>query len=113
MSLHDNLEQTAARARRAVASLVEEVLGRPGDLTSSLLDCRKFLVITGSRSVQGTLHVLAVCCDFVGMLSHASIAACEYGMSCVVNLADATRLIRTGQRLRVDGDRGLVEVIED
>ncbi|MCI0517084.1 MAG: hypothetical protein L0Y45_04545 [Woeseiaceae bacterium] len=44
-----------------------------------------------------------------GMLSHGAIIAREYGIPAVIGVPDATRLIRDGDPLRVDGDRGLVE----
>ena len=44
-------------------------------------------------------------------MSHAAIVAREYGMPAVVGTGDATKRIRTGQRVRVDGDRGIVQVI--
>jgi pyruvate,water dikinase len=44
-----------------------------------------------------------------GMLSHGAIIAREYGIPAVVGVRDATRLIRNGDELRVDGDAGLVE----
>jgi pyruvate,water dikinase len=44
-----------------------------------------------------------------GMLSHGAIIAREYGIPAVVGVRDATRLIRDGDELRVDGDAGLVE----
>jgi len=51
--------------------------------------------------------------DIGGLLSHGSIVAREYGLPAVVNVGPATRQIRTGQTLRVDGNHGLVEVLED
>ena len=47
-----------------------------------------------------------------GILSHPAIVAREYGLPAVVNVPHLTRLIRTGQMLLVDADRGRV-VIED
>ncbi len=44
-----------------------------------------------------------------GPLSHAAVVAREFGVPSVVNVAGATRAIRTGDALRVDGDRGTVE----
>lgn len=46
-----------------------------------------------------------------GMLSHGSVVARELGVPCVVDLHDATRRIRTGDRVRVDGGTGRVEVL--
>ncbi len=44
-----------------------------------------------------------------GMLSHGAIIAREYGIPAVVGVPEATQRIRTGDRLRVDGDKGVVE----
>jgi pyruvate,water dikinase len=43
-------------------------------------------------------------------MTHGSVVAREYGIPAVVSVADATRRIVTGQRIRVDGTRGLVEL---
>jgi len=43
-----------------------------------------------------------------GMLSHAAIVAREYGIPAVVGAKDATRVIREGQVVTVDGDTGTV-----
>jgi pyruvate,water dikinase len=47
-----------------------------------------------------------------GILSHPAIVAREYGLPAVVDVPHSTRLIRTGQLLLVDADRGRV-VVED
>lgn len=46
-----------------------------------------------------------------GPLSHAAIVARELGVPTVVNVEGATRILRTGERVRIDGERGLVERI--
>jgi pyruvate,water dikinase len=48
-----------------------------------------------------------------GMLSHGSVVARELGVPCVVDLHDATRRIRTGDRVRVDGGTGRVELLAE
>jgi len=45
------------------------------------------------------------------MLSHAAVVARELGIPCVVNAGDATTRLRTGDRVRVDGKTGIVEVL--
>lgn len=57
------------------------------------------------------LTAAGVVADIGGQLSHGSIIAREYGIPAVVNARDATRSIRTGQRIEVDGDRGTVRVL--
>jgi len=51
--------------------------------------------------------------DLGGQLSHGSVVAREYGLPAVVNVQFATQLIRTGQLIRVDGDRGTVAVLSE
>ena len=46
-----------------------------------------------------------------GMLSHGAIVAREFGLPAVAGIADVQRRIRTGQRLRVDGSTGTVNVL--
>jgi pyruvate,water dikinase len=47
-----------------------------------------------------------------GILSHGSIVAREYGLPAVTNVASATRIIRTGDLVQVDGNRGRVSVLK-
>ena len=44
-------------------------------------------------------------------LSHAGTVAREFGMPCVVDVAEATQRIRTGDRVAVDGDLGSVRLL--
>jgi pyruvate,water dikinase len=46
--------------------------------------------------------------DVGGPLSHSSIVAREYGIPTVLGTGVATRRIRTGQTIQVDGDAGTV-----
>jgi len=50
--------------------------------------------------------------DQGGLLSHGSIVAREYGIPAVVNVGPATKLIKTGQMVQVDGDNGVVRIVE-
>ena len=45
-----------------------------------------------------------------GMLSHGAIIAREYGIPAVVGVPLATQRIRSGERVRVNGDQGVVEI---
>jgi pyruvate,water dikinase len=48
--------------------------------------------------------------DVGGPLSHSSIVAREYGVPAVLGTGGATRRIRSGQRVTVDGGSGVVKV---
>jgi pyruvate,water dikinase len=54
------------------------------------------------------LVAAAVVADIGGPLSHSSVVAREYGIPCVVNVKEATALIKTGDLITVDGDAGVV-----
>jgi pyruvate,water dikinase len=56
--------------------------------------------------------IKAAVSDIGGTMSHAAIVAREYGMPAVVGTGQATKRIRTGQRVRVDGDRGVVTILD-
>jgi pyruvate,water dikinase len=56
--------------------------------------------------------IAAAVSDIGGSMSHAAIVAREYGLPAVVGTGNATRRIRDGQRVRVDGDRGLVTLLD-
>lgn len=57
------------------------------------------------------LMAAGVVTELGGALSHAAIVAREFGVPSVVNVAGVTRLLRTGDVVRVDGDHGTVERI--
>jgi pyruvate,water dikinase len=46
-----------------------------------------------------------------GLMTHGAVIAREYGLPAVVGVEHATRLIRDGQRIRVHGTDGYVEVL--
>ena len=45
-----------------------------------------------------------------GLMTHGAVIAREYGLPAVVGVEHATRLIRDGQRIRVHGTDGYVEI---
>jgi pyruvate,water dikinase len=47
-----------------------------------------------------------------GLMTHGAVIAREYGLPAVVGVERATRLIRDGQRIRVYGTDGYVEVMD-
>ena len=53
----------------------------------------------------------AIVTDRGGQLSHAAIVAREYGIPAVVGTREATTMFADGARVRVDGDKGVVELV--
>jgi pyruvate,water dikinase len=54
----------------------------------------------------------AVVTDFGGVLSHCAIVAREYRIPAVVGTSRATKTFQDGQLLEVDGDAGVVRVLD-
>ena len=46
-----------------------------------------------------------------GMMTHGAVIAREYGLPAVVGVENATKLIKDGQRIRVNGAEGYVEIL--
>jgi pyruvate,water dikinase len=86
--------------------LTEDKLGevRPGEI----------LVAPGTSAQWTPVFeiVKGIVTDGGGALSHAVIVAREYGIPAVVGCLEATRKIKTGDRVKVDGDLGLVYILE-
>ncbi|SCE98821.1 pyruvate, water dikinase [Micromonospora viridifaciens] len=87
---------------RVILDLAEADL-EPGDiLVTAYTDpswSPLFVAITGLVTEVG------------GLMTHGAVIAREYGLPAVVGVADATRLIRDGQRIRVHGTDGYVEIL--
>ncbi len=47
-----------------------------------------------------------------GMMTHGSVVAREYGIPAVVGVSRATERLKTGQRVRLDGSGGVVQILE-
>jgi pyruvate,water dikinase len=67
---------------------------------------------TGTAWTPLFLKIAGVVTDTGGMLTHAAIAAREYGIPAVVGTWNATKSIRSGDIVKVDGDAGVVQVIQ-
>lgn len=58
------------------------------------------------------LNAAGLVMEVGGRLTHGALVAREYGIPAVASVADATTEIRTGDRVRVDGKRGTVELVD-
>ena len=56
--------------------------------------------------------IRAAVTDIGGITSHAAIVSREYGVPSVTGTGTATQVIKTGDWIRVDGDRGIVSILK-
>jgi pyruvate,water dikinase len=57
------------------------------------------------------VHARGLVMETGGVLSHGAIVARDFGLPAVAGIADVHRRLKTGQRLRIDGATGRVEVL--
>ncbi|MGF1458444.1 MAG: glycerol-3-phosphate acyltransferase [Leptolyngbyaceae cyanobacterium] len=58
-------------------------------------------------------QVAGLIAEVGGKLSHGAIVAREYQIPAVMNIADATQQFHDGQRIRIDGRFGTVEILDE
>ena len=57
------------------------------------------------------LSIKGLVTEVGGLMTHGAVIAREYGLPAVVGVENATRLIKDGQRIRVHGTEGYVEIL--
>ena len=110
------------RPQRGVTD--NEIIGRPASrgtvegvvrVAKSIIDARDVqrgeILVAPVTDVGWTPYftvIAALVTDIGSSVSHGAVVAREYGLPCVVNTLVATQSLKTGDRVRVDGDRGVV-----
>lgn len=117
-------EKAAAAGAASDATVIKGIPGSPGvkegvarfvtdpaefDLIQSgeILICK----MTNPAWVVTFSNISALVTDTGGALSHPAVVAREFGIPCVVGTRKATQLIKTGDKVRVNGTKGTVEII--
>jgi pyruvate,water dikinase len=89
---------------RVLGTMAEATL-EPGDI-----------LVTTSTDPSWTpafVTVAGLVTEVGGLMTHGAVIAREYGLPAVVGVVGATQLIRDGQRIRVNGTDGYVELLGD
>ncbi|MFF4284216.1 rifamycin-inactivating phosphotransferase [Streptomyces sp. NPDC001633] len=83
------------------------------DIAEADLEAGDILVTTFTDPSWSPLFVgiTGLVTEVGGLMTHGAVIAREYGLPAVVGVAQATRLIRDGQRIRVHGTDGYVEIL--
>ncbi|WP_327121915.1 phosphoenolpyruvate synthase [Streptomyces sp. NBC_01341] len=83
------------------------------DLADADLEAGDILVTTFTDPSWSPLFVgiAGLVTEVGGLMTHGAVIAREYGLPAVVGVDRATRLIRDGQRIRVDGTDGHIEIL--
>ncbi|MDQ0779700.1 phosphoenolpyruvate synthase/pyruvate phosphate dikinase [Streptomyces aurantiacus] len=83
------------------------------DMAEADLEAGDILVTTFTDPSWSPLFVgiAGLVTEVGGLMTHGAVIAREYGLPAVVGVEEATRLIRDGQRIRVHGTDGYVEIL--
>ncbi len=111
----ENLPAGALVGSRASAGIVEGIARVILDPSESSLHHGEILVapFTDPGWTPLFIHAAGLVMEVGGLMTHGSVVAREYGIPAVVSVPNATKLIKTGQRVRVNGDLGYVEILEE
>ncbi|MCP4363254.1 MAG: phosphoenolpyruvate synthase [Chloroflexi bacterium] len=95
------------------AGVVEGIARVIHDPTQEILQPGEILVapFTDPGWTPLFINAAGLVMEVGGLMTHGSVVAREYGIPAVVALPEATTRIQTGQRLRVNGDAGYVEIM--
>ncbi|SFT79060.1 PEP/pyruvate-binding domain-containing protein [Arthrobacter sp. ov118] len=119
--LSDGTDVEAAVMAKSPAS--DALAGTPASAGSATGTVRVILDPVGAHLEPGEILVVpstdpgwtplfmtagALVMEMGGVISHGAVVAREYGIPAVVGVPDATTLLRTGQRVTVDGSAGTV-----
>ncbi|RKR19766.1 pyruvate,water dikinase [Arthrobacter oryzae] len=123
--LSDGTDVEAAVMAKSPAS--DALAGTPASAGSATGTVRVILDPVGAHLEPGEILVApstdpgwtplfmtagALVMEMGGVISHGAVVAREYGIPAVVGVPDATTLLRTGQRVTVDGSAGTVRLVD-
>jgi pyruvate,water dikinase len=84
------------------------------DMAEADLDAGDILVTayTDPSWTPAFVAIKGLVTEVGGLMTHGAVIAREYGLPAVVGVEHATRLIRDGQRIRVHGTDGYIEILD-
>lgn len=112
---HEDVPEDALVGTGVSGGVVEGIAHVVHDPTEETIETGEILIAPSSDPGWTPLFLNAagIVVEVGGRLSHGALVAREYGLPGVVSVSEATQRIETGQRVRVDGTQGTVEIVEE
>lgn len=111
--IDENVEAiNGVAAAPGVVEGIVRVIQTEKDLDTVLADEVLVCPTTAPSWASVFSRISAVVADAGGMMSHAAIVCREYDVPAVVGTGHATSVLKTGQRVRVDGRAGRVTILD-
>lgn len=99
-------------ASPGVAEGLARVVRRPDELDTVLEGEILVAPVTSPSWTPVFGRIRGAVSDIGGIMCHAAIVSREYGLPAVVGTGFGTTMIKTGQRIRVDGNTGIVTILD-
>lgn len=111
----ENLPEGALVGMPVSAGIIEGIAKVITDPSASSLNKGEILVapFTDPGWTPLFINAAGLVMEVGGLLTHGTVVAREYGIPAVVGITDATKIIKTGQKIRVDGNGGYVLILEE
>lgn len=111
----ENLPEGALAGMPVSSGIVEGIAKVITNPTKASLNKGEILVapFTDPGWTPLFINAAGLVMEIGGLLTHGTVVAREYGIPAVVGITDATKKIKTGQKIRVDGNAGFVVVLEE
>jgi rifampicin phosphotransferase len=109
-----DLPEGALSGTAASAGVVEGIARVVTDPSREVVRAGEILVapFTDPGWTPLFVHAAGLVTEVGGMMTHGAVVAREYGIPAVVSVSSAVERIKSGQRIRVDGTRGFVQILE-
>lgn len=106
-------------ANQGVASgrvVIAPMLVSPKAIAEVAARMRKGDVLVAESTTPELMNLVnkavAIVADQGGMLSHAAIVSRELGVPCIIGAGNATELLKDGDEVEVDANRGIVRILK-
>jgi phosphohistidine swiveling domain-containing protein len=108
---------TAGKSLRGLISSPGTVEGRALVLTEPRIPDEPYDILVAAHTDPGWTPLIAlakgVIVEHGGLLSHAAIVTRELGIPSIIGVPDATRLIKTGMRVRINTQTAAVDLLAE
>ncbi|MEG4420103.1 glycerol-3-phosphate acyltransferase [Microcoleus sp. LAD1_D5] len=122
-NLLPNSQTTAIELATSATNIMQGIPASIGRVEGFVKICRTASTDLGENAIAVVpytdagwapllLGATAIIAEVGGQLSHGAIIAREYKIPAVMNISEATTRLRDGQKVRVDGYLGTVELLE-
>ena len=107
---------STGRKVKGIARIIHRDFSNPEALRKTLGNIQKGDILVSATTdpdfTAGLKKAGAIVTDVGGMLSHAAISARELNIPCIIGTEVASKVLKDGDLVEVDADRGVVRILE-